>query len=57
MARGEWHALSLTASRDRILCWELCSKRDSAWVLHYVKSAQAVTDVPDQVRSSGVSGV
>ena len=22
---------------------------DSAWVLHYVKSAQAVTDVPDAV--------
>lgn len=34
---------------DRILCWELCSKRDCAWILHYVKSAQAVTDVPDAV--------
>ena len=31
------------------MCWELCSKRDSRWVLHYVKSAQAVTDVPDSV--------
>lgn len=37
-------------AEDRILCWELCSKRDCAWILHYVKSAQAVTDVPDQVR-------
>nr|CAA61028.1 Chitin synthetase II [Ustilago maydis]prf//2208421B chitin synthase [Ustilago maydis] len=36
-------------AEDRILCWELVSKRDSAWILHYVKSAQAVTDVPDQV--------
>ncbi|CEH18035.1 glycosyltransferase family 2 protein [Ceraceosorus bombacis] len=36
-------------AEDRILCWELCSKRDCAWILHYVKSAQAVTDVPDQV--------
>lgn len=38
-----------TTIRDRILCWELVSKRDCAWILHYVKSAQAVTDVPDQV--------
>ena len=36
-------------AEDRILCWELVSKRDCAWILHYVKSAQAVTDVPDQV--------
>ncbi|KDN52455.1 glycosyltransferase family 2 protein, partial [Tilletiaria anomala UBC 951] len=36
-------------AEDRILCWELCSKRDAAWILHYVKSAQAVTDVPDAV--------
>lgn len=36
-------------AEDRILCWELCSKRDAAWILHYVKSAQAVTDVPDTV--------
>ncbi|WFD36791.1 chitin synthase [Malassezia cuniculi] len=35
-------------AEDRILCWELVSKRHSAWVLHYVKRAQAVTDVPDQ---------
>lgn len=36
-------------AEDRILCWELVSKRDSSWILHYVKSAQAVTDVPDSV--------
>lgn len=36
-------------AEDRILCWELTSKRDCAWILHYVKSAQAVTDVPDAV--------
>lgn len=36
-------------AEDRILCWELCAKRDSAWILHYVKSAQAVTDVPNSV--------
>lgn len=33
----------------QILCWELVSKRGGAWILHYVKSAYAVTDVPDQV--------
>jgi chitin synthase len=34
---------------DRILCWELVSKRNSNWILHYVKSASAITDVPDGV--------
>lgn len=36
-------------AEDRILCWELVSKRNSSWVLHYVKNSFAVTDVPDQV--------
>ncbi|KAJ2918726.1 hypothetical protein MD484_g1699, partial [Candolleomyces efflorescens] len=36
-------------AEDRILCWELVSKRGGSWTLHYVKSAYAVTDVPDQV--------
>lgn len=36
-------------AEDRILCWELVSKRGGSWVLHYVKSAYAITDVPDQV--------
>ncbi|GAA6064671.1 hypothetical protein JCM10212_001787, partial [Sporobolomyces blumeae] len=34
---------------DRILCWELVAKRGSAWLLHYQRSAYAVTDVPDGV--------
>lgn len=38
----------------QILCWELVSKRDSRWILHYVKSARAVTDVPNHVRLSPV---
>jgi cellulose synthase/poly-beta-1,6-N-acetylglucosamine synthase-like glycosyltransferase len=25
-------------AEDRILCWELVSKRESSWTLHYVKS-------------------
>ena len=40
-------------AEDRILCWELVSKRGQSWILHYVKSAYAVTDVPDQVSLSG----
>ncbi|KAJ7599620.1 glycosyltransferase family 2 protein [Mycena floridula] len=36
-------------AEDRILCWELVSKRGGSWILHYVKSAYAVTDVPDTV--------
>lgn len=36
-------------AEDRILCWELVSKRGGSWILHYVKSAYAVTDVPDEV--------
>lgn len=36
-------------AEDRILCWELVSKRKSAWILQYVKSAYAETDVPSQL--------
>ncbi|RHZ84080.1 hypothetical protein Glove_85g79 [Diversispora epigaea] len=36
-------------AEDRILCFELVAKRGNSWVLHYVKSAYAETDVPDQV--------
>ncbi|KAN0087810.1 hypothetical protein V8E55_006431 [Tylopilus felleus] len=36
-------------AEDRILCWELVSKRHASWILHYVKSAYAVTDAPDGV--------
>ncbi len=36
-------------AEDRILCFELVAKRKCAWVLHYVKSAYAETDVPDNL--------
>lgn len=42
-------------AEDRILCWELVSKRGSQWLLHYVKSAQGVTDVPDTVDSTFIT--
>ncbi|KAJ3187222.1 Chitin synthase, class 2 [Irineochytrium annulatum] len=34
-------------AEDRILCFELVSKRGEAWVLKYVRKAKAETDVPD----------
>ncbi|BGP38938.1 hypothetical protein JCM10449v2_002876 [Rhodotorula kratochvilovae] len=36
-------------AEDRILCFELVAKRGEAWVLRYVKSAYASTDVPNEV--------
>ncbi|KAI0746001.1 glycosyltransferase family 2 protein [Earliella scabrosa] len=34
-------------AEDRILCFELVAKRNSNWILKYVKSAIAETDVPE----------
>jgi chitin synthase len=34
-------------AEDRILCFELVVKEDAPWVLKYVKSAKAETDVPN----------
>ena len=36
-------------AEDRILCFELVTKRKAHWTLQYVKSAHAETDVPDNV--------
>ncbi|ROW00794.1 hypothetical protein VMCG_06498 [Cytospora schulzeri] len=36
-------------AEDRILCFELVTKRNCHWLLHYVKSANGETDVPDTV--------
>ncbi|KAF9103772.1 Chitin synthase, class 1 [Mortierella sp. AM989] len=36
-------------AEDRILCFELVAKKNSAWVLQYVKSAYGETDVPGTV--------
>ncbi|KAF2229336.1 glycosyltransferase family 2 protein [Viridothelium virens] len=36
-------------AEDRILCWELVSKRNSEWILQYVKSASGETDVPEEM--------
>jgi chitin synthase len=36
-------------AEDRILCFELVSKRKCRWVLQYVKSATGETDMPDTI--------
>lgn len=36
-------------AEDRILCFEIVSKKKEAWTLKYVKSAKASTDVPNRV--------
>ncbi|KAJ3412989.1 Chitin synthase, class 2 [Chytridiales sp. JEL 0842] len=36
-------------AEDRILCFELVMKQDKAWLLKYVKSAKAETDVPTEL--------
>ncbi|KAH9263714.1 hypothetical protein BASA83_012863 [Batrachochytrium salamandrivorans] len=37
---------NLYLAEDRILCFELVTKKHEAWILKYVKSAVAETDVP-----------
>ncbi|KAI9462965.1 glycosyltransferase family 2 protein [Boletus coccyginus] len=46
---GDIFTSNMYLAEDWILCWELVSKREKSWILHYVKSACAVTDVPDRV--------
>lgn len=36
-------------AEDRILCFELVTKRNCRWILQYVKSANGETDVPDSM--------
>ena len=36
-------------AEDRILCFELVAKKNSSWVLTYVKSAAGETDVPESM--------
>lgn len=40
-------AANMYLAEDRILCFEIVTKVNEAWLLKYVKAAQAETDVPD----------
>ena len=42
-------AANMYLAEDRILCFELVAKRQSSWVLTYVKNATGETDVPDNM--------
>lgn len=46
---GELLGIVVSEKRAHLLT---VSKRGSSWILHYVKSAYATTDVPDQVGST-----
>ncbi|CAG8460547.1 3107_t:CDS:2 [Scutellospora calospora] len=36
-------------AEDRILCFELFTKRNDGWLLRYIKSSQAKTDIPEDL--------
>ncbi len=36
-------------AEDRILAFEIVTKKNARWTLHYVREAAAYTDVPDTV--------
>jgi chitin synthase len=42
-------AANMYLAEDRILCFELVSKRNCRWILQYVKSATGETDVPNRI--------
>ncbi|KAJ3097499.1 Chitin synthase, class 2 [Phlyctochytrium planicorne] len=42
-------AANMYLAEDRILCFELVTKINEAWLLRYVKAARAETDVPSAV--------
>ncbi|ORY46998.1 hypothetical protein BCR33DRAFT_715381 [Rhizoclosmatium globosum] len=46
---GDISKANMYLAEDRILCFELVSKKGQAWVLKYVRKARAETDVPDSV--------
>jgi len=46
---GNMFKSNMYLAEDRILCFELVAKKNCKWLLKYVKSAKAETDVPDNI--------
>ena len=46
-AKADIFEANMYLAEDRILCFELVAKRNSRWILQYVKSSTGETDVPD----------
>lgn len=51
MEGGGFHFFSsnMYLAEDRILCFEVVTKKDSNWILKYCRSSYASTDVPERV--------
>ncbi|KXS16007.1 glycosyltransferase family 2 protein [Gonapodya prolifera JEL478] len=47
--QGSTFVNNMYLAEDRILCFELVSKKDEAWVLRYERFSGAETDVPDTI--------
>ncbi|CAI5760414.1 unnamed protein product [Candida verbasci] len=47
--KSNFFEANMYLAEDRILCWELVSKRNDNWVLKFVKSATGETDVPESI--------
>ena len=47
--KANFFEANMYLAEDRILCWELVSKRNENWVLKFVKSATGETDVPESI--------
>lgn len=47
--KNNFFEANMYLAEDRILCWELVSKRNDNWVLKFVKLATGETDVPESV--------
>ncbi|KAI8976071.1 chitin synthase 1 [Pilobolus umbonatus] len=46
---GDIFTANMYLAEDRILCYELVSKKNSRWILRYVSNAYGETDVPDKI--------